>query len=338
MRRLPFDQYQRYRPVADLLAQLGAGHVLDVGGGPGILRRFCPDLRVTLVDVVDGEPGDRVVGDGSRLPFRDDAFDAVAAFDTLEHVPPDRRDAFLAECRRVARRWVLLAGPYAAPEVRAAEESLDGFLLETLGLEHAFLREHLDYGLPDRAHVEQTFERGGARVASIGHGNLELWQTLMRLEMAYDEPHLLRLGAAYYELYARQLYAGDHRAPVYRHTVVAALGESALPDTSALFAPLDESPERAAIVSVLEEALRLVADDSERRAWMHERSEFQRAVAELGRDLAGHRDVLADRESQLAEHRRVQAQLEERVRDLFRKTPYGVWNRIKGTVRPGDGD
>lgn len=334
MRRLPFDQYQRYRPVADLLGQLGARHVLDVGGGPGILRRFVPDLRVTLVDVVDGEPGDRVLGDGSRLPFRDDAFDAVAAFDTLEHVPPERRDAFLAECRRVARSWVLLAGPYAAPEVRAAEEALDGFLEETLGLEHAFLREHLEYGLPDRDHVERTFERGGARVLSVGHGNLDLWQTLMRLEMAYDEPHLLRLGAAYYELYARQLYATDHRPPVYRHVVVAALDGAPLPDTSDLLEPLDESPERAALVRVLEEALHLVADDSERQAWMHERSEFQRAVEDLGRDLAGHRDVLADRESQLAEHRRVQAQLEERVRDLFRKTPYGMWSRIKGAVRP----
>jgi len=47
VRELPFDQYQRYRLVADLFGDRGDGgrplHVLDVGGGTGLLRRFLPE-------------------------------------------------------------------------------------------------------------------------------------------------------------------------------------------------------------------------------------------------------------------------------------------------------
>src|SRR6185436_11019345 len=49
---LPFDQYQRYRLVADLLKSVrGKGPpltVLDVGGRTAVLRDFLPDARITL--------------------------------------------------------------------------------------------------------------------------------------------------------------------------------------------------------------------------------------------------------------------------------------------------
>ena len=322
--------------MADLLGQLepargGQLHVLDVGGGTGLLRRFLPRARVTLVDVVPGgAEGDLALGDGSRLPLRDAAVDAVCAFDTLEHVPPPRRDDFVRECARVARSWVVLAGPYADPAVAAAEQELDGFLKETLSLEHAFLREHLDYGLPERAHSEELLRAAGARVVAVGHGNLELWQTLMRLEIALDEPPLLAFGASLYELYARFLYPRDHRPPVYRQALVGALGESPLPDVDAVLEPAGApSDAERSVVRTLEEALGLFAEDADRKAWLAERSEFQRAVETLEVDLEGHRAVLADREEQLAEHKRVMRELEDRVWELYWRTPEGRLKKLK---------
>ena len=122
--RVPFDQYQRYRLVADVLGELrGAGglSVLDVGGGSGLLQRFVPDDRVVAVDL-EPQPGVgvQVRGDGCRLPFRDGAFDVVCAFDTLEHVAPEQRASFVRECRRAASRWVVLAGPCDSAPVRRA--------------------------------------------------------------------------------------------------------------------------------------------------------------------------------------------------------------------------
>ncbi len=105
--QLPFDQYQRYRLVADLLGALRGKHkpleVLDVGGRTALLRGFLTKDHITLVDIESSAERDLVLGDGTRLPFRDKSFDVVAAFDTLEHVPPQLRTAFVSECARVSR-------------------------------------------------------------------------------------------------------------------------------------------------------------------------------------------------------------------------------------------
>jgi SAM-dependent methyltransferase len=332
VRRLPFDQYQRYRLVAGLLEEVrGAGQisVLDVGGGTGLLRRFLPDARVALVDVVPGgEERAFVLGDGSHLPFADGSFDAVAAFDTLEHVPPARRADFVREAARVARRWVVLAGPYHTPAVRRAEEELDRFLEEHLSLEHAFLREHLANGLPEREEVERLLREAGGRTSAFGHGNLGLWQTLMRLEIALDEPVLRPFAGSLYELYARAVFERDRAEPVYRHAVVAAFGEAPLPAADGRPPAVPAVELEAALVRAFEQALELFAEDRERRAWLAERASFQQVVRDLEADLEGHRATLREVQGELEAHRQGLRAYEERVRELRRKTPSGRWRQL----------
>lgn len=292
---LPFDQYQRYRLVSDLLRQLrGSGaplRVLDVGGRTAVLRDFLPDARIELVDMEANAVSGLVLGDGSRLPFKDAAFDAVCAFDTLEHVPPARREAFVAECRRVARSWVILAGPYAAPRVEEAEQVLQNFLERKLGQRHRYLDEHLHHGLPLRAAVESQLQALGARTTSIGHGNLDRWLVLQCLSMYLDyDPALRELGRDFQRFYNASLYASDHAEPVYRHVVVAALGSAALPASAQL---LDAPIAPAGVLrTAFDLAGELVHFDRERQHWSEERAEFQRVVESLGHDLEGHRAAL----------------------------------------------
>ena len=98
---LPFDQYQRYRLIADLLelwprkGRARPLRVLDVGGRTALLRPFLPGAEITLVDVEASQESGLVLGTGSALPFQDGAFDVVCAFDTLEHVPPAGRSDFV---------------------------------------------------------------------------------------------------------------------------------------------------------------------------------------------------------------------------------------------------
>src|SRR5262249_20582325 len=151
-----------------------------------------PGDRVDLVDLeTSGEKG-LVLGDGSRLPFSNASYDVVTAFDTLEHVPPDRREAFVAECRRVAVRYVAIVGPYRDPAVEEAERLLQRFLKDKLGVEHRYLEEHRRHGLPDRARVEAQLSTSGAATRSFGHGNLERWLALLCLSMYLDYNHELR--------------------------------------------------------------------------------------------------------------------------------------------------
>jgi hypothetical protein len=293
---LPFDQYQRYRLVADLLEEVRPRgqifDVLDVGGRTALLRAFLPQDRVHLVDVEPSSERGLVLGDGSALPFRDRSFDVVCAFDTLEHVPPDRRAAFVSECTRVARRYVLIAGPYQAPEVEEAERILQRFLVDKLGVEHRYLEEHRHNGLPSREATSAGLAVRGARVASIGHANLERWLALMCVSMYLDyEPALRPLAARIFRFYNAGLFASDHAAPVYRHAVVAAFDGAPMPSGRALTQP-PEAP--AGLLARFQDVLdELVAFDRERGEWNAERRRLAQTIATLEVDLEGHRGALA---------------------------------------------
>ena len=302
---LPFDAYQRYRLVADLVERYptyeGARCVLDVGGRTGLMRAFLPEARVEIVDVEPSGESGMVIGSGGALPFRDGAFDVVTACDTLEHVPAEHRAAFVAECARVSRGWVILAGPYDGPEVREAEASLRVFLREKAGMEHRYLNEHAEYGLPSRAETEDAFRAAGCEVASVGHAGLARWLPLMCLEMYCEADRNLReVAKRYFKLYNASLYATDHAGPVYRHAVIAAKAGVALPSTEGLF---ERPVAPAAAYGVFHECLsELVAFDRERDAYDAERERMRVVNEGLHADLLGHAETLSTLRKDLAEH------------------------------------
>lgn len=106
----------RDRRVEALSAHLSrlipsGSRTLDVGCGDGrITKRLAeqrPDLRLVGIDVLDRATAVPVVRfDGCRIPFEDEAFDAVLLIDVLHHA--EDPEALLAEALRVARRCVVL--------------------------------------------------------------------------------------------------------------------------------------------------------------------------------------------------------------------------------------
>lgn len=304
--RLPFDQYQRYRLVADLIDEVRGGrgplHILDVGGRTALLREFLPNDRVVLVDMEPSESRGLVLGDGSCLPFRAGAFDVVAAFDTLEHVPPPRRAAFVEECARVSRGHVFLAGPYQAPRVDEAEEVLLDFLRNKLRVKHRYLEEHRAYGLPDRAAAEAGLRATGLTAASIGHGNLDRWLMLMSVEFYLDyDPTLRALGERVFKFYNASLYASDYLEPVYRHVVVGARPGFAVPDVARVLATPGAPPE--AMPALLPLAQELLAFDHQRDALAPELARLHGVVESLAEDLRQHDAVAQTLATDLDAHR-----------------------------------
>ncbi len=288
---LPFDQYQRYRLIADLCASHPAQvplRVLDVGGRTGLLRRFLPEARVDLVDVDPSSEGGLVLGTGDRLPFATDAFDVVTAADTLEHVPLEFREAFVKECCRVSRGWAVLAGPYQHPAVQEAEEVLQGFLREKLGREHRYLNEHRELGLPDLDQTRAWCEQAGAQgTHTVGHGSLDRWVGLLSLELYLDdEPGLRELAKRFYRLYSTLLYPTDRYGVVYRHALVASLDGSVPPSAEELFADarLGAKAEEALASAVTQ----LAGFDRERDVFHKERERLGGELARGQQDLAGH--------------------------------------------------
>jgi SAM-dependent methyltransferase len=92
--------------------------VLDVGCGELGLRALEPDLDITGVDLVERPdyPGPFVKADATlRLPFADGEFDLVYCSSVIEHVAPQRREAFAAELRRVGRGWFVQTPAFSFP-------------------------------------------------------------------------------------------------------------------------------------------------------------------------------------------------------------------------------
>jgi hypothetical protein len=220
---LPFDQYQRYRVAADLVALLDVPAdrpIVDVGGGPGFAEAFLPDREAVVVDVEGKHPGRFVIADGARLPFTDRTFGAALALDTLEHVPSRHRPAFLAELRRVAD-VVILSAPFADESVVLAESALHEFVLQRFGGPFPTLEEHAEHGLPELDETVSAVGADGWNTATLPSGYLPRWLTGMLLHhefLAMGMPELPRLHA----FYNSAVSPSDCREPAYRHVVVGA--------------------------------------------------------------------------------------------------------------------
>lgn len=221
--KLPFDQYQRYRVAADLLANLGlelGSRVLEVGGAPGPLEAFLPDHEVLVTDLNGTRPGRYAVADGARLPFADATFDAVVTLDTLEHVPGDKRPDFLSEARRVSRDLVVLSAPFEDPDLVLAEDALNGFIRQRFGGDFATLDEHRENGLPLLDPTVEALTADRWSTAVLPSGYLPRWLLGMIFHhelLASGLPELPDLHA-YYNATVSPL---DCREPSYRKVIVA---------------------------------------------------------------------------------------------------------------------
>jgi SAM-dependent methyltransferase len=109
---------RRHRRFFALTAAGPGSRIVDIGCGSLGLRALEPDLDITGVDAVPRPdyPGPFVHADAAaRLPFDDDAFDLAYCNSVIEHVAPERRAAFAAELRRVARGWYVQTPAFSFP-------------------------------------------------------------------------------------------------------------------------------------------------------------------------------------------------------------------------------
>lgn len=233
---LPFDQYQRYRLIADALQHLRVNekplNILDVGGWPGTLRDFLPADHVTIADIQDAPPP-FVKASGTKLPFPDASFNVVVSSDTLEHVPNESRVAFLSEMCRVSRDLVLLSAPFDSPAVRHAEEVLQSIITDRYGEPYDFIEEHRRYGLPDLQRTIGQMQSAGLQISVLPNGYLPRWllalSTFFLLQWRFKDKELNNRANAFYNT---TFYADDICSPSYRYLIIASHSRdvSGIPD------------------------------------------------------------------------------------------------------------
>ncbi|HEX8152088.1 MAG TPA: methyltransferase domain-containing protein [Thermoanaerobaculia bacterium] len=94
---------ERPRSVLDL----GAGTADGLDALPGRPLRIALDFKIDhLLYLREGSPTRRVVGDASKLPFRDASVDVVTSGHFFHHFTPDENARILGEALRVSRKGV----------------------------------------------------------------------------------------------------------------------------------------------------------------------------------------------------------------------------------------
>lgn len=302
---LPFDQYQRYRIVTDVLGRLREGplRILDVGGGEGIILNFLPEDEVTILDQFDAEavPG-FVKGDATALPFENDAFDYVVSVDVYEHIAPEARDAYLSELRRTARKGVLLAAPFDSAVVRNAERLANEFNRAVHLSYNVWLQEHVENGLPALSDAERFFEARGDDVSVLPNGYIPHWLAMICL--TFYKP---KLGGELGEVFDRVnsfynefMYELDNAEPCYRRLLVS-LKEPANANLNGLASP-ERDPEHASrsltLFGALSAVLPLAADANRTGALLNR---FERHLARKEGALARKEAQVDDLSRRLAE-------------------------------------
>lgn len=94
-------------------------NVLEIGIGNGFLSRQLrhAGFDVTTVDF-DQRLNPDVVASSTQLPFQDNSFDVVAAFEILEHIAYEQALGSLSEMKRVSKNFIIFSVPDAAHTYR----------------------------------------------------------------------------------------------------------------------------------------------------------------------------------------------------------------------------
>lgn len=96
------------------------GAVLDVGPGTNfladVLKIHRPDIKYSTLDIAEDVAPD-YVGSVTAIPLQDKSFDAVCAFQVLEHIKFEDFEIALNEIKRVTKKYAFISLPHFGPSV-----------------------------------------------------------------------------------------------------------------------------------------------------------------------------------------------------------------------------
>lgn len=114
-RYVPKQRWASMWHQLDEVIKYNPSRVLEVGPGPGVFKATAGqfDVKVETLDI-DPELKPDHVASVFDMPFEDNTFDVVCAFQMLEHLPFEKSLEAFGEMARVAGKAVVISLPDAA--------------------------------------------------------------------------------------------------------------------------------------------------------------------------------------------------------------------------------
>jgi SAM-dependent methyltransferase len=116
--------FKSYFYQVKYITELKPANILEIGIGNKTLNNYLRkhELPVTTCDYEETLNPD-VVADVRELPFKDNEFDVVCAFQILEHIPWEDFPIALSELRRVSNKNVIFSVPYTPVSIEMVIKS-----------------------------------------------------------------------------------------------------------------------------------------------------------------------------------------------------------------------
>lgn len=109
-----------YYQAKEIFNRKDINSVLDIGPGTAFLKSILeihrPEVEYKTIDVAEDVKPD-IIGSVTKMPLPDSAYDAVCAFQVLEHIEYDDVPQAVGEMFRVAKKYVILSVPHFGPSV-----------------------------------------------------------------------------------------------------------------------------------------------------------------------------------------------------------------------------
>lgn len=158
---LTWDRFARLFRVAEAIKEIAAesSSILDVGGFDGALALFLPQHKVDVIDPISTG--------GCGLSIDLEPYEVVASVDALEHVAPERRNEFLGQLLKVAKKHCLINFP--SRRSKAAQE-----LVLSL-TDNPLVREHVIWELPCALEVESYCNGLSFKTEILKHTSTAQW-------------------------------------------------------------------------------------------------------------------------------------------------------------------
>lgn len=228
---MQFDQYQRYKLVSDIINKFRDGDsnqrykILDVGANVAEnLRKFLPFDDIYCLDkCYPPEYAQRInylVGDITNYES-EAVYDVVVSVDVYEHIPENSRKNFIDKLVGISRIATIIAAPFDTTAVKEYEVLVNEMYKLSHGIEHAWLHEHIQNGLPSLSYAVEVVKTYGLDYAVIPNGYLPRWhQMMMTCIMTEGMPEYAKIIKEVNEFYNNHFYCHDNRNPAYRHAIV----------------------------------------------------------------------------------------------------------------------